>query len=73
MNDGSKRKFSILVVDDEKEICISLSEIIRSNGYRTLYTVDPAQVPAKVYVQYLTKGIIILTVVGLDSYSRYKR
>jgi DNA-binding NtrC family response regulator len=45
MNNGPKRKFSILVVDDEKEICISLSEIIRSNGYRTLYTVDPGQVP----------------------------
>jgi len=26
-----------------------------------------------VYVQYLIKGIIILTVVGFDSYSRYKR
>jgi DNA-binding NtrC family response regulator len=45
MINGSKRKFSILIVDDEKEICVSLSEIIRSNGYRTLYTVDPAQVP----------------------------
>jgi ribose transport system permease protein len=27
----------------------------------------------QVYVQYLIKGIIILTVVGFDSYSRYKR
>jgi len=39
------RKFSVLVVDDEKEICVSLSEIIRANGYRTLYTVDPVKVP----------------------------
>ncbi|UCF98585.1 MAG: sigma 54-interacting transcriptional regulator [Spirochaetaceae bacterium] len=39
------KKFSILVVDDEKEMCISLSEIINSNGYRALYTVDPKQVP----------------------------
>jgi len=39
------KKFSILVVDDEKEMCISLSEILSSNGYRALYTVDPSQVP----------------------------
>jgi len=39
------KKFSILVVDDEKEMCISLSEILSSGGYRALYTVDPSQVP----------------------------
>jgi len=39
------KKFCILVVDDEKEMCISLSEILSSNGYRALYTVDPSQVP----------------------------
>jgi DNA-binding NtrC family response regulator len=39
------KKFSILVVDDEKEMCISLSEILSSGGYRALYTIDPSQVP----------------------------
>jgi DNA-binding NtrC family response regulator len=39
------KKFSILVVDDEKEMCISLSEILSSGGYRALYTVDPSKVP----------------------------
>ena len=39
------KKFSILIVDDEKEMCISLSEILSSSGYRALYTVDPSQVP----------------------------
>jgi len=36
-------EFTILIVDDEKEMCLSLSEILRSKGYRTLYTVDPTR------------------------------
>jgi ABC-type glucose/galactose transport system permease subunit len=27
----------------------------------------------QVYIQYLVKGVIILTVVGFDSYSRHSR
>ena len=34
----------ILIVDDEKEMCISLSEIIIEHGYKVLYTTDPLKV-----------------------------
>ena len=33
--------FHILIVDDEEELCLSLSEILTEEGYRTLYTSDP--------------------------------
>lgn len=35
---------TILIVDDEKEMCVSLSEFFTSKGYNTLYTVDPLKV-----------------------------
>ena len=37
-------EFTILIVDDEKEMCISLSEILSANGYKTIYTIDPLMV-----------------------------
>jgi len=35
---------TVLIVDDELEVCISLKEIIESYGYRVLYCTDPRQV-----------------------------
>jgi DNA-binding NtrC family response regulator len=35
---------TVLVVDDELEVCISLKEIIESYGYRVVYCTDPRQV-----------------------------
>ena len=33
----------ILLVDDELEMCLSLSEILKSEGYKTIYTVNPLE------------------------------
>jgi len=33
--------FKILIVDDEQELCISLSEILHEEGYEALYAIDP--------------------------------
>jgi len=38
--------YHILIVDDEKELCVSLSEILAEEGYPTLYTSDPRETPA---------------------------
>jgi DNA-binding NtrC family response regulator len=35
---------TVLIVDDEQEVCISLKEIVESHGYRVLYCTDPRQV-----------------------------
>jgi len=35
---------TVLIVDDELEVCLSLKEIIESYGYRVLYCTDPRQV-----------------------------
>jgi len=37
--------YHILIIDDEKELCISLSEILSEEGYCTLYTSDPLETP----------------------------
>ena len=37
-------KNNILIVDDEEEMCLSLSELLSSEGYHTSYAVDPRQV-----------------------------
>jgi DNA-binding NtrC family response regulator len=38
--------FQILIVDDEKEFCVSLSEILTEEGYPTQYTSDPLETPS---------------------------
>ena len=38
--------FTILIVDDEREMCASLSEIFASYGFASLFTTDPLAVPA---------------------------
>ncbi len=35
---------TIFIIDDEEEMCISLSEIISSKGYKVIYTTDPLKV-----------------------------
>jgi two-component system response regulator AtoC len=37
--------FTILIVDDEREMCVSLSEILHSHGFQAVFTTDPLQVP----------------------------
>ena len=36
--------YTILLIDDELEMCLSLAELLREEGYRTLYTVHPLEV-----------------------------
>ncbi len=38
--------YRILIVDDEKELCISLSEILTEEGFPTVFTSDPRETPA---------------------------
>jgi len=38
--------YRILIVDDEKELCVSLCEILTEEGYETLFTSDPRETPA---------------------------
>jgi len=38
--------FTILIVDDEREMCASLAEIFESHGLDSLFTADPLAVPA---------------------------
>jgi len=38
--------FTILIVDDEREMCLSLSEILRSQGFEAIIATDPQAVPA---------------------------
>ena len=35
--------YTILIVDDELEMCLSSAELLQSEGYRTFYTTDPAE------------------------------
>ena len=36
--------FTVLIVDDEREVCLSLAEVLRSKGYSTLSEEDPRDV-----------------------------
>lgn len=38
-------KKTILIIDDEEEMCLSLSEIVTSRGYHVLYTTKSNEVP----------------------------
>jgi len=39
-------RFTILIVDDEREVCLSLAEVLQSKGYQTLHEDDPLKVLA---------------------------
>jgi len=36
--------FTVLIVDDEREVCLSLAEVLQSKGYMTLSEEDPREV-----------------------------
>jgi len=38
--------FTVLIVDDEREMCVSLCEILQSNGLQAVFATDPRLVPA---------------------------
>ena len=40
--------FTILIVDDEKEMCVSLAELFGSHGYNAVYATEPQEVPGLV-------------------------
>lgn len=40
--------YTILLVDDELEMCLSLAELLRDEGYTALYTTNPREVPSLV-------------------------
>ncbi len=38
--------FTILIVDDEREMCLSLAELLTSHGYQALFATEPQEVPS---------------------------
>ena len=61
--------YHILIIDDEKELCISLSEILSEEGYCTLYTSDPLETPtilARTRVDLIILDIRMPGIGGID-------
>lgn len=69
-------KFTILIIDDKKEMCLSLSELLHSKGYQTLYTVDPTKAPIlleKHHVDLIIMDIKMPKLSGIDLLKQIKR
>jgi len=69
-------KFTILIVDDKKEMCLSLSELLSSKGYQTLYTVEPTK--ASMLIEKHQIDLIIMDIKmpklsGIDLLKQIKR
>jgi len=52
--------FTVLIVDDEKEMCLSLSEIFSSHGFSSVTATDPLEVPA--LIEKHRVGLILLDI-----------
>jgi DNA-binding NtrC family response regulator len=52
--------FTILIVDDEREMCLSLSEIFSSYGFDSVTTTDPRAVPALIEAHSI--GLLIMDI-----------
>ncbi|MFW6181063.1 MAG: sigma-54-dependent transcriptional regulator, partial [Spirochaetota bacterium] len=57
---------TILIVDDEEEMCLSLSEILTSRGYRCRYTTDARQVGTLIEKNSIDLAIIDIRMPELD-------
>ncbi len=57
--------YQILIVDDEKELCVSLSEILTEEGFRTIYTSDPREAPAMVARNHVDLIILDIRMPGI--------
>ena len=58
--------YHILIVDDEKELCVSLSEILMEEGYPTVYTSDPRETPAILARTHVDLIILDIRMPGMD-------
>jgi DNA-binding NtrC family response regulator len=66
----------ILLVDDELEMCLSLSEILKSEGYKTIYTVNPLEtldILEKEKIKLLIIDIKMPQIEGIDLLKIIKR
>jgi DNA-binding NtrC family response regulator len=52
--------FTILIADDEREMCVSLSEIFSSHGFRPLFATNPLEV-----LQIVEKNVIDLVIMDV--------
>lgn len=61
--------YQILIVDDEKEFCVSLSELLKDEGYEALYTVEPREtlsILAREQVQLVIMDVRMPWIGGID-------
>ena len=66
----------ILLVDDELEMCLSLSEILKSEGYKTIYTINPLEtleILEKEKIRLLIIDIKMPQIEGIDLLKIIKR
>lgn len=64
---------TILIVDDEEEMCLSLREILTARGYRCLYTTDTRNVGALLEKNSVDLAIIDIRMPGLDGIGLLRR
>jgi two-component system response regulator AtoC len=75
MTQSSSYKHKILIVDDEREMCISLSELLSNENYSSFFTTNPNQ--ALVIIEEEKIDLIIMDIkmpeiVGLDLLKKIK-
>ena len=66
----------ILLVDDELEMCLSLSEILKTEGYKTIYTINPLEtleILEKEKIKLLIIDIKMPQIEGIDLLKIIKR
>jgi DNA-binding NtrC family response regulator len=69
-------KFTILIVDDKQEMCLSLSELLTSKGYRALSTIDPtttSRLLEKHHIDLIIMDIKMPKLSGIDLLKQIKR
>ncbi|MEW5816670.1 MAG: response regulator, partial [Spirochaetota bacterium] len=65
--------FRILIIDDELEMCISLSKILVTYGYEALYTTESQQVQEILKSKVIDLIIMDIRIPGIDGIQLLKK